>query len=171
MVCISLLSSQVSYANIPTWNVKQNVVPDWHTSTKQPKKRSTAQYNKELYCLTKNIYHEAAYEPIKGRKAVALVTMNRLKNKNKFKKSSICGVVWAHKQFSWTLFPWTWKVTDKKAFMEAKQIAREVLRGNTYDFTNGATHYYNYNIVRPKWSSKGYDRKVIGNHVFMKIKS
>ena len=46
---------------------------------------------RELECLTKNIYWEAASEPFEGKVAVAQVTMNRVQS-GRF-ASSVCGVV------------------------------------------------------------------------------
>ena len=61
-------------------------------------------FNKQLACLTKNIYYEAASESYEGKLAVAQVTLNRA-NDPKF-PSTICGVVYQRTlgtcQFSWT---------------------------------------------------------------------
>jgi spore germination cell wall hydrolase CwlJ-like protein len=50
-----------------------------------------ADTNKELDCLTSNIYYEAGNEPEEGKVAVGLVTLNRSTNE-KF-PDTICGVV------------------------------------------------------------------------------
>jgi len=50
-----------------------------------------AESNKDLDCLTSNIYYEAGNEPEEGKVAVGLVTINR-SNDDRF-PSSICGVV------------------------------------------------------------------------------
>ena len=52
---------------------------------------SHAESNKELDCLTSNIYFEAGNEPEEGKVAVGLVTINR-SNDLRF-PGSICGVV------------------------------------------------------------------------------
>ena len=62
---------------------------------------------KELDCLTRNIYWEAASEPFEGKVGVAQVTINRM-NSGKF-ADSICEVVYQKNvfyekvvcQFSW----------------------------------------------------------------------
>ena len=46
---------------------------------------------KEIECLAQNIYHEARSESTAGRMAVALVTLNRVKDQ-RF-PNTICGVV------------------------------------------------------------------------------
>ena len=66
---------------------------------------------KQLDCLTKNIYNEAATEPFEGKVAVAQVTMNRV-DSGKFGKG-VCGVVYQKNviyekvicQFSWACMP------------------------------------------------------------------
>ena len=59
---------------------------------------------KQLYCLAKNVYFEAASEPFDGKVAVAMVTMNRVKH-NDF-PNDVCSVVYERNkrtcQFSWT---------------------------------------------------------------------
>ena len=47
---------------------------------------------RQLTCLAKNIYHEAATEPFEGKVAVAQVTINRAES-GKF-PSDICNVVY-----------------------------------------------------------------------------
>jgi spore germination cell wall hydrolase CwlJ-like protein len=55
----------------------------------------------DVECLTKNIYYEAGVEDHRGKFAVGNVTINRLKTG--YWGNSICKVVYAKKQFSWTL--------------------------------------------------------------------
>ena len=53
---------------------------------------SAAQRTRELECLTRNIYWEAANEPFEGKVGVAQVTMNRVES-GRF-ASSVCAVVY-----------------------------------------------------------------------------
>ena len=53
---------------------------------------SAADRTKQLDCLTKNIYWEAATEPFEGKVAVAQVTMNRV-DSGRF-GNDVCGVVY-----------------------------------------------------------------------------
>mgnify|MGYP003343214093 FL=1 len=63
---------------------------------------------RQLACLTKNIYHEAGFEPFEGKVAVAQVTLNRVAD-GKFGRD-VCDVVYSKNviyqkvicQFSWT---------------------------------------------------------------------
>ena len=60
--------------------------------------------NKQIMCIAKNIYYEAASESHEGKLAVAQVTINRA-NSKKY-PSDFCGVVYQKTgstcQFSWT---------------------------------------------------------------------
>ena len=68
---------------------------------------STTEKIKQLECLTRNIYWEAASEPFEGKVAVAQVTMNRVAS-GRF-APDVCGVVYQKNvfydrvvcQFSW----------------------------------------------------------------------
>ena len=57
--------------------------------------------SKERDCLAANIYYEARGESVKAQKAVAHVTLNRVKSKQYPK--TVCAVVLQNKQFSWTM--------------------------------------------------------------------
>ena len=52
------------------------------------------------FCMVCNIYFEARGEPYSGKVAVGRVVLTRQEKKGYPK--SICGVIWARKQFSWT---------------------------------------------------------------------
>ena len=54
--------------------------------------------NKQLLCMAKNIYYEAASESFEGKLAVAQVTMNRV-NSKKF-PSNVCDVVYQRGSYS-----------------------------------------------------------------------
>ena len=58
---------------------------------------SAAQRTRELDCLTRNIYWEAANEPFEGKVGVAQVTLNRVES-GKF-ASSVCAVVYQKNVF------------------------------------------------------------------------
>jgi len=68
---------------------------------------TAAEKTRQLECLTRNIYWEAASEPFEGKVAVAQVTVNRMQS-GKF-ADSVCGVVYQKNvfyervvcQFSW----------------------------------------------------------------------
>ena len=95
---------------------------------------TAAERTKQLECLTRNIYWEAASEPFEGKVAVAQVTMNRVES-GRF-GSGVCGVVYQKNvfyekvvcQFSWycegnhkvkAVHPPLWR--------ESEEVAKKVL--------------------------------------------
>ena len=114
-------------------------------------------------CLALNIYHEARGERVEGQIAVAQVTLNRV-NHTKW-ESTICGVVYEAKQFSWTHLIKDPTPTEARAWTRARIIARDVMIGNVADPTKGAV-YYHANYVNPDWAKFMDLSKVIGNHLF-----
>ena len=111
---------------------------------------------KEFNCLVKNVYYEARGENLMGKVAVAKVTMNRVKHP-KYPKT-ICGVVYQHKQFSWTIKPSKAKINAKEWLASMDAAAKGY---NLSGFE--ATHYHNF-TVSPKWGLQQI--AVIGKHVF-----
>lgn len=130
----------------------------------QPVKRiPIAQIPKaEIFCLAKNIYHEARGEPLEGQIAVAQVTMNRVASGDFHK--TVCGVVYAYKQFSWTLDSKR-KVTDIKAWEASVDIAAAVLT-RSVQLPNFKATYFHTKQVNPRWNRNKRVVAVIGNHIF-----
>lgn len=116
----------------------------------------------EIFCLAKNIYHEARGEPLEGQIAVAQVTMNRVAS-GAFNKT-VCGVVYAYKQFSWTLDSKR-KVTDIKAWEASVDVASAVLT-RSVQLPNFNALYFHTKQVRPRWNRDKRVVAVIGNHIF-----
>lgn len=132
-----------------------------------------SQREKELDCLTKNIYYEAGTEPFEGKVAVAQVTINRTKS-GKFPKD-ICAVVYERNlvynnlicQFSW--------YCDSKAkvrpihaatYKESEAVAKRVLlEGFRLESLNEAL-YFHSNYVNPGWKRQRITQ--IGKHIFYK---
>lgn len=123
--------------------------------------------NKQLLCMAKNIYYEAASESFEGKLAVAQVTMNRA-NSPKF-PSTICGVVYQKTgntyQFSWVgenVGP----IRSKYAWEECLIVAKKALTEKHLHDTIYKTKamYYHNTSVNPGWKLK-YVAK-IGNHLF-----
>jgi len=130
--------------------------------------------NKELHCLALNIYFEARGEPTTGQLAVAMVTMNRVRSK-RF-PSSICGVVWQKRQFSWTHDGKSDRPRDKKAWTLAQKVANFVyykydtfrtLSNGALDLTKGALHYYAPKLADPYWAKSKQVTRQIGGHLFL----
>ena len=123
---------------------------------------------KQVDCLADNIYYEAGYEPDDGKKAVALVTLNRTQD-DRFPKD-ICSVV---KQKTNSTCQFSWYCEGKKAirnifvYNEAREIAVHVYANyeNMRDITKGAL-YYHADYVNPR--GKLQKTTTIGRHIFYK---
>lgn len=131
----------------------------------------TKDARKQVDCLAENIYHEAGFEPLDGKKAVALVTMNRTQD-DRFPQS-ICGVVKQKAQgtcqFSWFCLPVTLK-RDSEAYRQSLNTALFVYANyeKLKDITHGAL-YYHADYVNPRW--RGLEKTTtIGRHIFYKEK-
>ena len=113
-------------------------------------------------CLAKNIYYEAGVEPMDGKYAVAQVTLNRLKTQRW--GNSICKVVHAPKQFSWTLRRHHEKPRGA-AWEDSRQVAAHMLAGKRVRPLLAAQHYH-ADYVRPKWAARVAKIQQIGRHIF-----
>ena len=118
--------------------------------------------NAELLCLAKNIYYEARGEPMHGKIAVAQVTLNRVTHRTEF-QSSICGVVYAKHQFSWTMEPH--REPRGPAWHEAQAVAKAVIIGTAYLPSFKALYFHNL-TVQPRWNRTKELVARIGNHIF-----
>jgi N-acetylmuramoyl-L-alanine amidase len=118
--------------------------------------------NAEILCLAKNIYYEARGEPMHGKIAVAQVTLNRVTHRTEF-QSSICGVVYAKHQFSWTNEQH--KEPRGEAWREAKELAKAVLDGSVHIPQFKALYFHNL-TVQPRWRKTKELVARIGNHIF-----
>lgn len=118
--------------------------------------------SRQIHCLARNIYHESRGEPFLGKVAVAQVTLNRVLERSW--GSTLCNVVFAHKQFSWTLDK-TKRERDHKSWQESLTIARAMVNGSLRlpDFP---ALYFHTHQVFPKWRHSREQLKVIGNHIF-----
>ena len=134
--------------------------------------------NKQITCLAKNIYFEAAIESTAGKLAVAHVTNNRVDSR--YFPNSYCDVIyegnhWANGlpkrnqcQFSWYCdgrhdipFPGpTWsRVQDLASYYYAN--AKDLR-----DITDGAKFYHADYIDSPRWSMFKKKTVQIDTHIF-----
>lgn len=116
----------------------------------------------DIHCLAKNIYHEARGEPLEGQIAVAQVTLNRVASKHFH--STVCGVVYAYKQFSWTLDK-SKKVRDHKAWQASVNLATAVLT-RSIALPDFPALYFHTPQVNPRWNRNKKVLARIGNHIF-----
>jgi spore germination cell wall hydrolase CwlJ-like protein len=126
---------------------------------------------RQLDCLAKNIYHEAASEPFEGKVAVAQVTMNRVES-GKY-PSDVCGVVYQKNifmekvvcQFSWYCqnggkMP----IRSNEMYQESMAVAKKVLLEDfRLDILKDAM-FYHADYVNPNWKKEKIGK--IGRHIF-----
>jgi spore germination cell wall hydrolase CwlJ-like protein len=132
---------------------------------------SAAENTKQLDCLTRNIYWEAASEPFEGKVGVAQVTLNRVES-GKF-APTVCGVVYQKNtfyqkvvcQFSWycesnhkirPVHPALWK--------ESEEVAKKVLLEKFRLPSLENALFYHADYVSPGWKLPRIEK--IGNHIF-----
>lgn len=128
--------------------------------------------NRELLCLTLNIYHEARGEPRRGQYAVAEVTMNRVES-DRF-PNTVCDVVYEKRwdkirkryvsAFSWTEIDTRSRI-NQNIIQHAWQIAETVYHGRHQPLVKDAL-FYHARYVRPSWARKKSPVARIGQHVF-----
>jgi spore germination cell wall hydrolase CwlJ-like protein len=138
-------------------------------------KQVSLDYQKQVDCLAKNIYYEAASETYEGKLAVAQVTLNRV-NSGIFPKD-ICSVVYQKTtdqnlktvcQFSWTcMAKELLQIRDRYKWEESVFIAQRAL---TVPFLHDKIAesnalYYHAVYVKPGWNNHKVVAK-IGNHIF-----
>jgi len=129
--------------------------------------------NKQLECLSRNIYYEAGNQPFEGKVAVAQVTINRSES-GQF-PSDICKVVYQKNvvyekvlcQFSWYCENATMtKPKNTAMFKESEMVARQVLlEGFRLPSLKNAL-YFHATHINPKWNRERV--ATIAGHVFYK---
>jgi spore germination cell wall hydrolase CwlJ-like protein len=126
-------------------------------------------FNRQIICMAKNLYYEAAMESHEGKLAVAQVTINRANNKNY--PSDICGVVYqktgATCQFSWTCDSDKKEIRNRYAWEESLYIARRALTETIlhHELAKSNALFYHATYVSPEWTNTKFIKK-IGNHIF-----
>jgi spore germination cell wall hydrolase CwlJ-like protein len=134
---------------------------------------SAADRTKQLECLAKNIYWEAATEPFEGKVAVAQVTLNRVES-GRF-ANSVCGVVYQKNVFyDRVVCQFSWyceanhhvKPVHQALYKESMEVAKKVLLENFRLSSMDEAIYYHADYVRPGWNKTKI--KQIGRHIFYK---
>jgi N-acetylmuramoyl-L-alanine amidase len=127
---------------------------------------------KQLKCLTDNVYFEAGNEESEGKIAVALVTLNRL-NHDHF-PNSICEIVYQRTrwkcQFTWVCSK-NRRVKYWSNYFQSKKIAEYVMMNYDIidDNTNGAIFFHQKKIPYPFIRIKVKRTALIGKHIFYKL--
>lgn len=133
----------------------------------------------QLACMAKNIFYEAASESVLGQAAVARVVMNRVAHG--FAKTP-CKVIYQSTdvekideegetnivkvcQFSWVCEGKDEPSKNNSKYLQAKQIAYDVLASDAYKEVVPKTTLFFHNLtVNPGWAYKQVAQ--IDNHVF-----
>ena len=160
------------------WEVK-NCAQCQSRQDYQQKKSSIVYKNKEIELIAKTIWGEGRGESYEGKVAIGNVIMNRYKISQATRKSDWWGntieqIILHPYQFSCHNHndPNKSKIalltSQDSHYRESLKIARGILSGAIKDNTLGATHYFAYKTVRPRWASKMKKTKRIGNHDFYK---
>jgi hypothetical protein len=136
-----------------------------------PGYKTAAEQTRQLECLTRNIYWEAASEPFEGKVAVAQVTLNRMES-GKF-PDSVCGVVHQKNVFyERVVCQFSWycennhkvKPVHKPLWRESEEVAKKVLlEGFRLPSLHNAL-YYHADYVNPGWKHPKIEK--IGRHIF-----
>jgi hypothetical protein len=149
--------------------------PDWYTDWEaesynylEPKDVYFADQvftAEDRVCMAKNIYFEARNESRKGQMAIALVTLQRVRDPRY--PNTVCGVVYDNKQFSWFSDGLSDRPRNHKSYDDIALLASAMLDTDTavHDFTYGATHYH-ADYVSPYWNEFMILRAKIDTHIF-----
>lgn len=130
-----------------------------------------AEVERELECMTRNIYYEAATEPAEGKLAVAQITMNRVASAQF--PNDVCAVVYQKTRFSErTVCQFSWycdasmqrrRVVDD-LWLESRAAAKKVMLEGWRLPSLERSMYYHADYVNPQWR---LDRVIkIGRHIF-----
>jgi len=132
---------------------------------------TAAEKTRQLECLTRNIYWEAASEPFEGKVAVAQVTVNRMQS-GKF-ADSVCGVVYQKNVFyERVVCQFSWycegnhkvKAIHKPMWNESEEVAKKVLLEGFRLPSLQKALYYHADYVNPGWNHPKIEK--IGRHIF-----
>lgn len=116
-------------------------------------------FSSALLCLALTIYMEARGEPEKGQIAVAIVTLERVKDKDM--PDSVCEVVTQKGQYTWNK---NVNIKNADAFEKSKRLARDILN-NKIKLDIGHRLYFNHYALGKKWDTP-YKPLRIGDHIF-----
>lgn len=145
----------------------QPVVPTAGASAIQVERtgRTVDHEDLDVFCLAKNIFHEAGVEDELGMFAVAQVTINRVRNVNY--PDTICDVVMQPSQFSWTNDrDRRWTHPSGPKWETAKRIARQVIKEGYRVPALQSAMFYHADYSKPSWSDPDAVVAQVGTHIF-----
>lgn len=130
-------------------------------------KALTGQSNRDIECLAYSMYREAGNQSVQAQYAVGQVHINRLLSGDW--GNSMCQVVYAKAQFSWTLESKKaqWSQFDRDVFMTL--AANMMVDGyRVKSLANIGILHYHANYVNPTWAKKSQVVATAGAHIFYK---
>lgn len=134
---------------------------------------TTAMRERQLGCLSKNIYYEAGSEPFEGKVAVAQVTLNRV-NSGQF-PNDVCKTIYQKNivyekvicQFSWACDRDTGaRPPNNPNYKESEEVAKKVLLEEFRLPALKEAMYYHADYINPGWKREKITK--IGHHIFYK---
>ena len=139
--------------------------------------------DKEVMCMAKNIFFEAAIESTAGKLAVAQVTLNRVNSK--YYPNTVCEVVYEglhytasnglqlpvrdRCQFSWYCDGKGDEPRENtRLWTDTQELAKYVLlrQDDLLDITDGALNYHADYIDAPRWAGRKHKTAKIDTHIF-----
>lgn len=128
-------------------------------------------YAAALTCMTQAIYYEAANEPLRGKRGVAQVVLNRLRHPAY--PNSVCGVVyegWNQPvcQFSFVCDGSLSRAPMALQWRQSREVAEAALAGFVEPSVGSATHYH-ADYVLPRWAYTLGKVTQIGRHIFYRF--
>jgi len=125
----------------------------------------------DLYWMAMNIYHEAGNQPLIGKIAVGIVTLNRVNDKRYPK--NIRDVVTDPYQFSWynsknANTPPMSNARWRESYEVAKLLLTKAIGNDIIKLLEGATHFH-ATSVKPDWINKVHRVAQIEGHVFYRL--
>lgn len=169
MIDTALVQSQPQIITVSPEKIKETQIKENYKKAKFLSVVETPEEikysKKDMFCMAKNIYHEAGHEPKLGKYAVAQVTINRMESP--LFGDRVCEVVFEPYQFSWAnRHSLRWTTPSGPAWNEAKRIAYEVLENNKRIKGMDDALFYHATYVRPYWARTKDRLTRIGLHVF-----
>ncbi len=127
----------------------------------------------EIHLLAATLFSET--KDLEDAKGIANVILNRTKRPERF-GGSLEEVILAPSQFSGVGSPEFQKAAtlkfqnkdEEKIFKQFLSVSSSALRGGLEDNTNGADHYVNLKLARPKWAKVYPKTAKIGSHTYYK---
>lgn len=169
-IAVSIIVSAV--LNIAALDLRADRLPSQHLIESELQAvKSIQSMERQLACMTKNIYWEAASEPAEGKIAVAQIVMNRV-NSPDF-PNTVCEVVYQKDviytrvvcQFSWYCMPgFTNRRINDAAWQESEAAAKKVMLEGFRLPSLDTALYYHADYVNPQWRLERITQ--IGRHIF-----